>query len=98
MTNAEHTDINPNADVTLLVIASCPIDNLATEGPRLQGKLKIGLIPNTIAYKIYGKQNISESFNCNYELNPDYREKLESHGLVVSGLSDSSWRPAFYPS
>ena len=89
MTNAGHTETDPDTDLPLLVIASCPIDNPATEGPRLQGKLKISLIPNTIAYKIYGKQNITESFSCNYELNPEYREKLESHGLVVSGLSDN---------
>jgi CTP synthase len=89
MTNAGHTETDLDAEVPLLVIASCPIENPATEGPRLQGKLKISLIPNTIAYKIYGKQNITESFNCNYELNPEYREKLESHGLVVSGLSDN---------
>jgi CTP synthase len=71
------------------VIASCPIDNPLSGGTRLQGELKISLIPNTLAYKIYGKQDISESFNCNYEFNPDYRDKLESFGLVVSGLSDN---------
>ena len=90
MTNAGHTETDPDTNIPLLVIASCPIDNPVTEDPRLQGRLKISLISNTIAYKIYGKQNITESFNCNYELNPEYREKLESHGLVVSGFSDNS--------
>jgi CTP synthase len=73
----------------LLVIASCPVDTKTTGGTRLAGKLKISLIPNTVACKIYGKRNIRESFNCNYELNPEYRVKLESHGLAVSGLSDN---------
>ena len=89
MTNAGHMETDPGTKVALLVIASCPIDNPLNEGPRLQGKLKISLIPNTMAYKIYGKQNIMEPFSCNYELNPEYREKLESHGLIVSGLSDN---------
>jgi CTP synthase len=51
--------------------------------------MKISLIPNTMAYKIYRKRNIRESFNCNYELNPEYRGELECHGLLVSGLSDA---------
>jgi CTP synthase len=51
--------------------------------------MKISLIQDSIAYKIYGKRNIRESFNCNYELNPEYRGELESSGLVVSGLSDT---------
>jgi CTP synthase len=89
MTNAGHAETDPDTDVPLLVIASCPIDNPLSGGTRLQGKLKISLTPNTMAYKIYGKPDILESFNCNYELNPDYREKLESFGLVVSGLSDN---------
>jgi CTP synthase len=71
------------------VIAYCEVDTRLEGGTRLQGELKISLIPNTMAYKIYGKRNIKESFNCNYELNPEYRVKLESHGLAVSGLSDN---------
>jgi len=26
---------------------------------------------------------------CNYELNPEYRERLENSGLKVSGVSDN---------
>jgi len=89
MTNAGHTETDPDAEVPLLVIESCPIDNSSTAALELQGELKIKLIPNTMTATIYGKQNITESFQCNYELNPNYREKLESHGLVVSGLSDN---------
>ena len=89
MTNAGHTETDPDTDLPLLVIASCPIDNPAMTGTKLQGQLKISLIPDTIAYKIYGKQYITESFNCNYELNPEYREKLESKGLVVGGISEN---------
>jgi CTP synthase len=89
MTNAGHTETDPDTDLPLLVIASCPIDNPAMTGPKLQGQLKISLIPGTIAYKIYGKPFITESFNCNYELNPEYREKLESKGLVVGGISEN---------
>ena len=71
------------------MLAYCPIDAKDVGGTRLAGSMKISLIPNTMVHKIYGKRNIRESFNCNYELNPEYREELESHGLLVSGLSDT---------
>jgi len=73
----------------LLVLAYCPIDANTVGGTRLAGSMKISLIPNTMAHKIYGKRSIREAFNCNYELNPEYRGELEAHGLVVSGLSDT---------
>jgi CTP synthase len=53
-------------------------------------KLKIKIKAGSLAYKIYGKKNIEESFNCNYELNREYRKTLESHGLVVSGVSSNN--------
>lgn len=71
------------------MLAYCSVDTKAVVGTRLAGTMKISLILDTMAYKIYRKRNIRESFNCNYELNPEYKDELESHGLVVSGLSDS---------
>ena len=41
-----------------------------------------------MAFRIYKKTEVSEPFNCNYELNPKYREKMESAGLKVSGVSE----------
>ena len=31
---------------------------------------------------------MEEAFNCNYELNPDFREAIEASGLKVSGVSE----------
>ncbi len=42
-----------------------------------------------MAGKIYGKAEAAEPFNCNYELNPDYRGRLEAAGLKVSGESET---------
>ena len=71
------------------MLASCPVDASPTKGTRLSGKLKMSVIPGTLAYRIYKKSNISESFQCNYELNPEYREQLESRGLKVSAISEN---------
>ncbi len=41
-----------------------------------------------MAYDIYKKLDVDEPFTCNYELNPEYRERLESSGLRVSGVTE----------
>jgi CTP synthase (UTP-ammonia lyase) len=51
--------------------------------------LKIHLSPGSLAFQVYGQADIEEAFNCNYELNPQYRDRLENSGLKVSGVSES---------
>jgi CTP synthase len=72
----------------LLVLASCPVDNRPEGATRLWGKLKIRVSPGSLAYRIYKKPEVAEAFNCNYELNPDFRGRLEATGLKVSGVSE----------
>jgi CTP synthase len=43
--------------------------------------------PDTLAYKIYGEELISERHRHRYEYNNSYKEELEKHGLICSGLS-----------
>ena len=43
--------------------------------------------PNTLAYKIYGKELIHERHRHRYEFNNSYKEILEKNGLVCSGTS-----------
>jgi CTP synthase (UTP-ammonia lyase) len=70
------------------VLVSCPVDNRPEGKPRLWGKLKIKVSPGTLAFRIYQQPEVKEAFNCNYELNPAFRETLESSGLRVSGVSE----------
>ena len=39
----------------------------------------------TKAYKAYGKYNINERHRHRYEVNNDYRNQIETSGLIVSG-------------
>jgi CTP synthase (UTP-ammonia lyase) len=71
-----------------LVLVSCPVEDRPDNAPRLWGKLKIKLSPGSLAYSIYRKNESYESFNCNYELNPVFRGKLEAAGLNVSGETE----------
>jgi CTP synthase len=74
---------DPETAIPLLVLASCPVDNRPSGAPRLWG------YTGTLAYSIYRQPEIEEAFNCNYELNPEFREKLEASGLKVSGVSEN---------
>ncbi|MCX8174713.1 MAG: CTP synthase [Candidatus Micrarchaeota archaeon] len=56
------------------------------------GNQRLGAWPcrlkrGTRAYEAYGKEEISERHRHRYEVNNDYRERLERSGLVVSGTS-----------
>lgn len=50
------------------------------------GGHEVELLPDTIAYRIHGKQRfIRRRFRHRYELNPKYIETFEKHGMVFSG-------------
>ena len=80
-------EINPNTSTPLLVLATCPVDNRPAGTPLLSGQLKIKVSQDSLAFRIYRKTEISEPFTCNYELNPEYRGRLEAAGLKISGVS-----------
>ncbi|MBR6345512.1 MAG: CTP synthase [Lachnospiraceae bacterium] len=58
----------------------------------LGGTLRLGAYPcvlgeDTVAYRLYGRKEISERHRHRYEVNNDYREILMSHGMTLSGIS-----------
>ncbi len=44
----------------------------------------------TLAYKVYGKSNITERHRHRYEFNNEYLEKFESNGMICSGRNPES--------
>ncbi len=59
------------------------------------GTLRLGnydchLVKNTLAYKNYGIEKALERHRHRYELNNDYRDVLESNGMVFSGINEAS--------
>ncbi|ALA97116.1 CTP synthetase [Spiroplasma kunkelii CR2-3x] len=50
------------------------------------GNYKTFLVPNTLAHKLYGKDEVLERHRHRYEVNNDFREQLTQAGLVFSGL------------
>ena len=56
------------------------------------GTLRLGsypcsLVKGSIAYDLYGEENISERHRHRYEVNNDYRQQLTENGMRLSGLS-----------
>lgn len=56
------------------------------------GTLRLGAYPcvlneSSLAYRLYGKKEISERHRHRYEINNDYREVLEENGMLLSGVS-----------
>ena len=62
---------------------------------KMGGTMRLGaretiLKPNSLAYDLYEKQNISERHRHRYEVNADYVKQLEKKGLIFSGRNMDS--------
>ncbi len=56
------------------------------------GELPIRIEKNTLAYKIYNKDEVGERHRHRYEVNPDYIKDFEKNGLDFSAKSLSGRR------
>ncbi len=59
---------------------------------KMGGTMRLGaypcnLKPNSLAKKIYGKNEISERHRHRYEFNNIYRDLIEKKGMLISGIS-----------
>ncbi|MFV0364400.1 MAG: CTP synthase [Suipraeoptans sp.] len=85
--DAHSAELNPAT--THPVIHIMP-DQIGIED--IGGTLRLGAYPCVLdktskAYKLYGKEEISERHRHRYEVNNDYRDALAEHGMMLSGLS-----------
>lgn len=85
--DAHSAEINPAT--THPVIDLLPDQNGVED---LGGTLRLGAFPcvldkDSLAYKLYGSENISERHRHRYEVNNTYRDDMTSHGLKLCGQS-----------
>ena len=89
--DAHTTEVDPNTPH--------PVIDLLPEQRRILMEKKIGasmrlgghrviLRRGTLAYRLYGREVVIERFRHRYEVNPDYVDRLEEHGLIFSGESE----------
>ena len=80
------------ARLLALVIPRTPVGQYPRSSGKKGGTLRLGaypcvIAPDTAMRRCYGTDTISERHRHRYEFNNDYREKLTSAGLTLSGLS-----------
>ena len=85
--DANSTEFNPDTKHPLIYIM--PDKAGITD---IGGTLRLGAYPcvldkDSLAYKLYGEENISERHRHRYEVNNDYREELINHGMSLPGKS-----------
>lgn len=79
LADADHEETNPAAPRLAVTTLACSL--AGQDHP-------VTLIAGTRAAALYRAHDTIEPFFCNYGLNPAYREQLEQHGLVVSGVGE----------
>ena len=85
--DAHSIEMNPN---TMHPVIALMPDQDGIED--IGGTLRLGAYPCVLAdgskaQELYGEKEISERHRHRYEVNNDYREALEEHGMILSGLS-----------
>lgn len=88
--DAHSTEINP--DSSHPVIDILPEQKQILEESKFGASMRLGgqtikIKPNTLAYRLYGKEEVIERFRHRYEINPSYVEALEKKGFVFSGAT-----------
>jgi len=72
-----------------------PVIHLLPEQKEVKSKgasMRLGSYPcnvvnGTLSARLYGHNRIEERHRHRYEVNNDFREKLQQHGMVISGVS-----------
>jgi CTP synthase len=84
---ANSTEIDPETPHPVIDILPDQKDQLGTGGTMRLGAYPCKIAPGTLAEAAYGCSEVSERHRHRWELNPEYRERLEAAGLVISGAS-----------
>ena len=83
--NSAEFDENCKNPVIHIMDDQIGVDNKG--GTMRLGKYPCKLKKDTLAYKIYKEENISERHRHRYEYNNEYKGRLENAGLICSGTS-----------
>lgn len=88
-TDLEHGEDAPDAAKLLIHEVACPVPDRKEGAPALSGRpQRVHIREDSRAREILGTDRIEEEYFCNFELNPDYDELFEEHGLEFTGFGD----------
>jgi CTP synthase len=84
---ANSTEIEPNTKEPVICILPEQEEVKGLGGTMRLGGLQVKVKPGTAAWELYGKDEVRERFRHRYNVNPIYIDKLESAGLIFSGMA-----------
>lgn len=85
--DAHSSELNPRTQHPVIDLMPDQIGVTDKGGTMRLGSYPCCLAPGTLAEKIYGESEIHERHRHRYEFNNAYREIMQAHGMVLSGLS-----------
>jgi len=89
-TEAQSTEINSKAvDPVIDLMAEQKVISQKGGTMRL-GEYRCMLKPDTVAFEIYGEEEILERHRHRYEFNNAYLKEMEEHGMIASGVNPES--------
>ncbi len=99
--NAGSTEFGPCSEPVVGLLTEWMRGNIREEreaNVNLGGSMRLGaydceLAPNSMVQRIYGGTKIRERHRHRYEVNINYRDKLENAGLMFSGMSPDKRLP-----
>lgn len=71
----------------VIVPVSCPVRS--DGAPKLSGASAVRVKPGSRASRIFRQERIAEEYFCNYEVNRDYEDRLETAGLRIVGRGEA---------
>jgi CTP synthase (UTP-ammonia lyase) len=74
---AAHAETEPEAEAQLITPLACALHEVAGQ---------VRFVEGSRLYAVYGPRPAEEEYMCGFGLNPDYRERLEAHGLRFTGF------------
>ena len=87
LAGANSTEIDPKTPHPVIDIMADQREVKEMGGSMRLGAYPCRIRPDTLAARAYGVSEVAERHRHRYEVNPDYRERIEAAGLVVSGAS-----------
>lgn len=78
--NADHLESNPGASEAVITPLECSLIDVPGN---------IHLARDSILYTAYARNQVTETYHCNYGLNENFRTKLNHHAITCTAFSDS---------
>jgi len=85
MANANSLEFDQNTPHPVITLMESQVAVQDKGGTMRLGAYRCALKPGTLAHRLYGQDMIEERHRHRYEVNNEYRERLESAGLIFSG-------------